>query len=51
MFLFIEIFTIIVQVALVEFGGQYAKCTSLSLNQHLLCIAIGALAIPFGIHL
>ena len=42
-FLFIGIIisTIIVQILLVQYGGQPIRTSPLTLNQHLLCLAIG----------
>ena len=33
--------TIIVQILLVQYGGQPIRTSPLTLNQHLLCLAIG----------
>jgi len=44
----IMIFTIGVQILIVEFGGDATKTTSLDLYQWLSCIAIGAVELPLG---
>lgn len=41
MFLGIIIGTILIQVALVQYGGVPIRTAPLTVNQHLLCIAIG----------
>jgi len=41
-FVGIIVFTIAFQMILVEFGGQALKCSSLSLELHLVCIGLGA---------
>jgi len=51
LFLFIEIVTIIVQVGLVEVGGEAVKTSHLTLAQHGYCIAIGFGSIIFGFFL
>ena len=48
MFLFIVTLTVVVQIILIEFGGEIAKCTPLTVSQHLVCIAIGFLSLVFG---
>mmetsp|Transcript_33763 Transcript_33763/g.38892 ORF Transcript_33763/g.38892 Transcript_33763/m.38892 type:complete len:149 (-) Transcript_33763:38-484(-) len=48
LFLFIEILTIIVQIVLVEIGGEAVKTSSLTPQQHLICIAIGVGSIVIG---
>lgn len=42
MFLAIVLLTVVVQVLIVEFGGEALHCNKLSLNQHITCAAIGA---------
>ena len=41
-FIFIVSLIVIVQFALVEFGGIAVKCTPLSIKQHIICILLGA---------
>jgi len=48
LFLGIVITTTIVQVALVQYGGQPIRTSPLSLNQHLLCIGIGLFSLVQG---
>lgn len=48
LFLFIEVFTIVIQIALVELGGEFTTTSHLSSTQHLICIAIGAFSIVWG---
>jgi hypothetical protein len=48
LFLFIVTITVTVQVLLVQFGGEAVRCTPLTLNQHLACVAIGVLSLVFG---
>lgn len=38
LFIFIEIFTIAIQIALVELGGEFTTTSHLTYNQHLICI-------------
>lgn len=49
LFLFVIILTIIVQIVLVEYGGEAVKCSPLTLNQHLMCIGIGACSLITGL--
>lgn len=48
MFIFIEVLTIIVQVLLVQYGGEYIKVSSLTLSQHVFCILIGMSSLIIG---
>lgn len=48
MFLFVIVVTIVVQIALVEFGGEAVKCSPLTAKQHLICIAIGSVSLIVG---
>lgn len=48
LFLIILIVTLAIQVACVEFGGQALRTVPLSLNEHLLCLGLGALPLLFG---
>ena len=40
-FFIIEFIIIIIQISLVEFGGEFIKLSGLSINQHLACIGFG----------
>jgi len=48
-FLIIVLTTIIVQVGLVEVGGEPVRCAPLTLSQHLVCIVIGAGGLIWGV--
>ena len=48
MFFLIIIFTIVVQIILVQFGGKPLKLAPLGWETHLICIAIGAGCILWG---
>ena len=45
LFLIILVVTLAVQIACVEFGGQALRTVPLSLNDHLLCLGLGALPV------
>ena len=47
-FLGIISFSVIVQILLVEVGGPIVKVVPLSITEHLTCVIIGALCIPYG---
>ena len=49
MFILIIVFTIIVQVILVQFGGKPLKLAPLDWQTHLICLAIGAGCILWGL--
>lgn len=51
LFVYITIFTILMQLAMVEFGGAALKCWPLNTNQNLFCVAVGAfeLVVGFGL--
>lgn len=49
LFIIIEIVTIAVQIVLVQIGGRAIKCSPLTVNQHLFCIAIGACGLIVGV--
>lgn len=51
LFLFIEVVTIVVQIILVEIGGEAVKTSHLTYAQHGYCIAIGFGSIIFGFFL
>lgn len=42
LFLVILIFTVLVQIAMVQYGGQPVRTVPLEWNEHCICIAIGA---------
>ncbi len=48
LFLSIILFTAAIQIGIVEVGGYAVKCSPLTLVQHLYCIGIGFLCLPFG---
>ena len=48
-FLLVSIFTLGLQVFLVEVGGDFVKTSSLNYVQWLVTIALGAIAIPVGV--
>jgi hypothetical protein len=48
-FIFIVVLIIAVQFLLVEFGGLAIKCAPLTWEQHGICIALGAGALPIGL--
>lgn len=48
LFLIILVLTLIIQISCVEFGGQSLRTVPLSLNDHLICMAIGATPVLFG---
>ena len=41
--------TLIVQFLIVEFGGSYVSCAPLTLEQHLVCVVIGACSMLNGV--
>jgi len=45
LFQFVLILTIVIQIALVEYGGRPARCEPLSQKHHLICIGVGAVSI------
>lgn len=47
MFIVVGIF--VCQLFIVQFGGMALKLVPLSLNQHLVCIVIGALSLVWGV--
>ncbi|TYZ65339.1 hypothetical protein PybrP1_012663 [[Pythium] brassicae (nom. inval.)] len=49
LFIFIIVTTIVVQVLLAEFGGNFTKTSSITFQQWLICFGHGALSIPVGI--
>lgn len=48
-FIGIVLVTIVVQLAMVEFGGKMVKCWPLNMQQNLICIFIGFLELPWGV--
>lgn len=44
-FIVILIFTIIVQILLVEYGGEAVKCSPLTVHQHLVSVFIGSFSL------
>ncbi|TMW63142.1 hypothetical protein Poli38472_002083 [Pythium oligandrum] len=49
LFMMVIIVTIIIQVLLAEFGGNFTKTSSITFNQWLVCFGYGALSLPVGI--
>ena len=45
LFIFIMVVTVCVQIILVQYGGEAVKCTPLTLEQHGICICVGAVSI------
>ena len=48
-FLFVTCVTVALQVMLIEVGGAFLKTSPLSMQQWLITIGLGALAVPVGI--
>jgi Ca2+-transporting ATPase len=48
MFMIIIGASTLIQVLIVQFGGDFFSTTPLSMNQWLLSVAIGSLVLPFG---
>jgi len=48
MFFVIVALTVVVQILLVQNGGEAVKCTPLTVEQHAMCIAIGFFSLVFG---
>lgn len=49
MFLFITVFTFIVQMTMVEFGGRAVKTQPLNASQNLICLYIGSIELIWGL--
>ncbi|KAJ0408386.1 hypothetical protein P43SY_003112 [Pythium insidiosum] len=49
LFLSIIVITIVVQVLLAEFGGNFTKTSGITVRQWLMCFGYGALSLPVGI--
>ena len=49
LFLFVVIVTFVVQILLVQFGGEAVKCSRLTVEQHLYCIILGFFSLLVGI--
>ena len=45
LFIVILVLTVIVQIALVQYGGEAVRCTPLTTSQHLVCIFIGSFSL------
>lgn len=50
-FILIELMTVGVQIWIVQYGGKFIQCSALTLNQHLLCIGIGASSLIISLFL
>jgi len=48
LFLGIVVATIIVQICLVQYGGQPMRTSPLTFNQHILCLSIGLFSLVQG---
>jgi magnesium-transporting ATPase (P-type) len=48
MFIYVSIFTFIAQVLLVEYGGEFVKTTSLTIDQWCWTVLFGFIGIPIG---
>jgi Ca2+ transporting ATPase len=48
LFMFIEFGTIIVQIVIVQYGGQFIKCSPLTWQQQVFCVCIGAVSLIWG---
>lgn len=40
-FILIEVMTTLVQICVVQYGGNFVECSPLTLNQHMLCVGLG----------
>lgn len=49
LFIYITIITIIIQLAMVEYGGAVVKSYPLNTNQNIICLFIGALELIVGV--
>jgi len=47
-FIGVVFFTVVVQVLIVEFGGQFSNTVPLNLIQWVFCIVIGSISLPIG---
>jgi len=47
-YIFVQVFIVVSQLFLVQFGGRILKTRPLSLNVHLCCIVISSLSLLFG---
>lgn len=41
--------TFVIQILIVEFGGEFISCSKLSIGIHLVCIGLGISGLVFGI--
>lgn len=48
MFMFVVVFTFIMQMTIVEVGGRFTKTSPLSMKQNLICIGLGAGELIWG---
>lgn len=49
LFILIIIFTIVVQVCIIQFGGAFFQCSPLPWQQHVFCLCVGLGALVFGV--
>jgi Ca2+ transporting ATPase len=47
-FIIILLITIVVQIAMVQYGGQPLRCVPLTPNEHLFCAALGFFSLIWG---
>ena len=48
-FITIELMTVGVQVLIVQYGGSFVECSTLTLEQHLICVGLGAMELIVSI--
>lgn len=48
MFVCILVFTVLMQYALVEYGGEFVRTTSLTNGQWIKCVVVASLSLPLG---
>ena len=48
-FIAVSVLTVLLQIMLIEVGGEFMQTSPLTLNQWLITIALGAISIPVGI--
>jgi Ca2+ transporting ATPase len=49
LFIFVVTLTVVVQLAMVQIGGVYTKCSPLTTEDNLFCIGIGSLSLVWGL--
>mmetsp|Transcript_9898 Transcript_9898/g.14986 ORF Transcript_9898/g.14986 Transcript_9898/m.14986 type:complete len:87 (+) Transcript_9898:3526-3786(+) len=48
LFIYITLFTILIQMAMVEYGGTFVKSYPLNRQQNIICLLIGAMELLNG---